>query len=91
MLFLLEQIFTLKGGFLLGLIRAYGKSVIHYKNERFLTGWGIYDRFGHDGLNDIKNWEYEEEMEWTITKFNGDWVTTFTYLTECPFRTKVKC
>ena len=73
------------------IIRAYGKSVIHYKNETFLTGWGIYDRFGLDGLNDICNWRYEEEMEWTITKFNGDWVTTFTHLTECPFRTKVKC
>ena len=73
------------------IIRAGGKSVIHYKNERFLSGWGIYERFGHDGLNDIENWEYEEEMEWTIVKHNGEWVTTFTHLTECPFRTKVRC
>ena len=73
------------------IIKACGKSVIHYKNERFVSGWEIYDRFGPDALSDISNWEFEEEMEWTITKFNGDWVTTFTHLTECPFRTKVKC
>jgi len=67
------------------------KSVIHYKNERFLTGWGIYDRFGHDGLNDIKNWKFEEEMEWLIKKWNGDLITSFTNLTECPFRTSIRC
>ena len=73
------------------IIRAFGKSIIHYKDETFLTGWGIYDRFGHDGLNDIENWRFEEEKEWTIIKFSGEWITTFTHLTECPFRTKVKC
>ena len=67
------------------------KSVIHYKNERFLTGWGIYNRFGLDGLNDIENWNFEEEMEWLIKKYNGDLITSFTKLTDCPFRTTIRC
>ena len=73
------------------LIRAYGKTIIDYKDITYLSPWEIYDKLGQDALDDIENWEFKEEMEWTITKFNGDWVTTFTYLTECPFRTKVKC
>ena len=73
------------------IIKSVGKTIIHYRNERFLTGWGIYDRFGIDGMNDIESWDFEEEKEWTITKFNGEWVTTFTELTQCPFRTTIRC
>jgi hypothetical protein len=73
------------------IITCDGQTIIHYKNERFLTPWGIFDMFGSDSLNDIENWKFEEEREWCIKKLNGDWVTTFTYLTECPFRTKVRC
>ena len=67
------------------------KSVINYKNERFLTAWGIYSRFGEEALNDIENWEFEEEMEWLIKRYNGDIVTSFTKLTDLPFRTSIRC
>ena len=73
------------------IIRAFGNTTIKYKNYTYGSPWSIVNDWGNDSLNDIENWVFEEEMEWTITKFNGDWVTTFTYLTECPFRTKVKC
>jgi hypothetical protein len=72
-------------------IRAYGTTTIKYKNYTYKSPWSIVDDWGMDSLDDVENWIIEEEMEWTITKFNGDWVTTFTHLTECPFRTKVKC
>ena len=73
------------------IIRVGGKTIIKYKNYTYGSPWSIVDDWGNDSLNDIENWEFEEEREWTITKFDGSWITTFTYLTECPFRTKVKC
>ena len=72
-------------------IRAFGKTTIKYKNYTYGSPWELVNDWGIDSLDDIGNWKFEEEMEWTIVKFNGDWVTTFTYLTECPFRTKVRC
>ena len=72
-------------------IKSCGKTIINYKDCTYISPWEIYDRLGQDALNDIENWEIEEEMEWTIVKHDGEWVTTFTHLTECPFRTKVKC
>tara|TARA_R110000824_G_scaffold141153_4_gene307601 strand:+ start:1790 stop:2203 length:414 start_codon:yes stop_codon:yes gene_type:complete len=67
------------------------KTNIKYKNESFLSPWGIYERFGIKGFEDMKNWRYEEEKEWVIKKFNGEWVQSFTKLTELPYRTKVRC
>ena len=68
-----------------------GRTIIKYKDYTYISPWEIYDTLGEDALNDIDNWVFEEEREWCIKKLNGDWVTTFTYLTECPFRTKVRC
>tara|TARA_R110000824_G_scaffold373664_4_gene564062 strand:+ start:320 stop:772 length:453 start_codon:yes stop_codon:yes gene_type:complete len=64
---------------------------ITYKGENFISPWEIYDRFGADSLNDMENWIFKEEKEWLIKKLDGSWIGTFTYLTECPFRTKVRC
>jgi hypothetical protein len=72
-------------------IKCDGRTIIKYKDYTYISPWEIYDTLGEDALNDIDNWVFEEEREWCIKKLNGDWVTTFTYLTECPFRTKVRC
>ena len=51
----------------------------------------IFECHGEQGLKDINEWVFLEERQWLIKKLNGDWVRPFTLLTECPFRTNVRC
>lgn len=68
-----------------------GETEIEYKGELFYSPWEIFDRFGEDSLLDINNWNFIVERQWLIRKLNGDWVKSFTLLTECPFRTVIRC
>jgi hypothetical protein len=68
-----------------------GFTSINYRGKDFVSPWEIYDTFGAESLDDIQNWIFREEKEWLIKKLDGSWIGTFTYLTECPFRTKVRC
>ena len=73
------------------IIIADGKTTIEYKDTIWFSPWMIFECHGVDGLNDIDNWVFKEERQWLIKKTNGDWVRPFTLLTECPFRTNIRC
>ena len=73
------------------IIIADGRTTIKYKNYTYGSPWSIVDDWGMDSLNDIENWVFLEERQWLIRKLNGDWVQPFTLLTECPFRTSIRC
>ena len=51
----------------------------------------IFECHGQEALDDIDNWVFTEEIQWLIKKINGEWVRPFTLLTECTFRTTVRC
>ena len=68
-----------------------GQSFIEYQGKPYISPWEIFDVFGEEGLKDIDNWTFKEERQWLIKKINGDWVKPFTLLTECPFRTSIRC
>ena len=68
-----------------------GTTRIKYKEVVYLSPWMIFECFGQQALDDIDNWEFLEERQWLIKKVNGDWVRPFTILTECPFRTSIRC
>ncbi len=73
------------------IIIADGKTVIKYKGTSYFSPWMIFECHGQQALDDIDNWEFKEERQWLIKKINGDWVRPFTLLTECPFRTTIRC
>ena len=68
-----------------------GKTTIQYKDTIYYTPWMIFECHGQEALDDIDNWVFREEKQWLIKKINGEWVKPFTLLTECPFRTTVRC
>tara|TARA_R100000315_G_scaffold61662_1_gene40696 strand:- start:155 stop:562 length:408 start_codon:yes stop_codon:yes gene_type:complete len=68
-----------------------GKTNIEYKGTLYVSPWMIFECHGEEGLKDIDNWDFKEERQWLIKKINGDWVQPFTLLTECPFRTTIRC
>jgi len=68
-----------------------GKTIIKYKDATWFSPWMIFECHGEQGLKDINEWVFLEERQWLIKKLNGDWVRPFTLLTECPFRTNVRC
>lgn len=68
-----------------------GKTTIQYKDTIYYTPWMIFECHGQEALDDIDNWVFTEEKQWLIKKINGEWVRPFTLLTECPFRTTVRC
>ena len=68
-----------------------GQSFIEYKGIPYLSPWMIFESHGESALKDIDNWVFKEEKQWLIKKTNGDWVQPFTLLTECPFRTSIRC
>lgn len=39
---------------------------------------------GIEILKDINSWEWKIEKEWQVEKKNGDFVTTFSTLSQCP-------
>jgi hypothetical protein len=67
------------------------RTVIKYKNRRYESPWDIYAEWGIKGFEDIEKWIYEEEKEWLIKKYNGEWVKTFSHLNKCPFRKSIRC
>ena len=73
------------------IIIADGETKIKYKDELYLSPWMIFECHGQSALDDIENWVFIEERQWLIKKINGDWVRPFTLLTECPFRTTIRC
>jgi hypothetical protein len=73
------------------IIIADGKTIIEYKGTSYFSPWIIFDCHGQQALEDIDNWHFKEERQWLIKKINGDWVRPFTLLTECPFRTTIRC
>jgi len=72
-------------------IIADGKCCIEYKGVPYLSPWMIFDCHGQTALDDIDNWIIKEERQWLIKKINGDWVRSFTLMTEIPFRTNIRC
>ena len=68
-----------------------GRSYIEYKGEPYLSPWIIFENYGQQALDEIDEWKFIEERQWLIKKINGDWVQPFTLLTECPFRTSIRC
>ena len=68
-----------------------GKTIIKYKDATWFSPWMIFECHGEQGLKDINQWVFVEERQWLIKKLNGDWVRPFTLLTECPFRTSIRC
>ena len=73
------------------IIVADGKTIIEYKGTSYLSPWMIFECHGQQAFDDIDNWHFKEERQWLIKKINGDWVRPFTLLTECPFRTTIRC
>ena len=73
------------------IIIADGRTTIEYKDTLYFSPWMIFKSHGEQGLKDINDWVFKEERQWLIKKLNGDWVQPFTLLTECPFRTTIRC
>ena len=73
------------------IIIADGRTYIEYKGIPYLSPWMIFESHGEEGLKDIDNWDFKEERQWLIKKINGDWIKSFTLMTEIPFRTSVRC
>jgi hypothetical protein len=67
-------------------------AVIKCEGEtRFLINGKVYNSIseaieinGDKILKDINSWEWKIEKEWQVEKKNGDFVTTFSTLSQCP-------
>ena len=66
-------------------------TLFNHKDELYLTPLMIFECHGQPALDDIENWVFIEERQWLIKKINGDWIKSFTLMTEIPFRTSVRC
>jgi len=67
-----------------------GKSLFSIGNKEYNSIDDAFDKLGVSILDTFEEWEWQMEKEWVIMK-DGEWVGSFTILTECPFRTKIRC
>ena len=72
------------------LILADGETEITYRDMKFTTVKDLCKHFGPSAIEDMDNWKFDVEMEWVVKK-NGQWITSFSNMYGCPFRTSVRC
>lgn len=72
------------------LILADGETEITYRDMKFTTVKDLCKHFGPSAIEDMDNWKFDVEMEWVVKK-NGQWVTSFSNMYGCPFRTNIRC
>ena len=67
-----------------------GESKFVVGEQEFSTIDEAIETLGMIVLENFDDWEWKIEKEWVVLKDNH-WVTSFTLLNECPFRTSVRC
>tara|TARA_R100000329_G_scaffold149813_2_gene141245 strand:+ start:1671 stop:2054 length:384 start_codon:yes stop_codon:yes gene_type:complete len=68
-----------------------GSSVINYRGSVFTDTESLVKKYGEKILSEHQTWDYKQEKEWLIKRLNGDWVDTFSKLSELKHRKKLRC
>tara|TARA_R110000824_G_scaffold372145_1_gene562222 strand:+ start:889 stop:1254 length:366 start_codon:yes stop_codon:yes gene_type:complete len=73
------------------LIKCEGESLFYLGNKKYNSIETAINENGITILNYINEWNWEVTKEWLVLKGNGEWVTTFSSMYCCPFRTAIRC
>jgi len=74
-----------------GYIYAGGHSRITYRGRAFDSVNELIDMYGNSAIDNFKEWLFEVEKEWVITRDGSDFIYSFTTLDKLPKTTKVRC
>jgi len=74
-----------------GYIYACGHSRITYRGRVFDSVKELIDINGNSAIDNFKEWLFEVEKEWVITRNGQDFIFSFTTLDQLPNRKKVRC
>jgi len=67
-----------------------GQSVFTYKNKEYNDFEELLNTIGSRAYSTFPNWQVGMEKEWTIRK-NGEWIGSFSNLSDMPYRKQVRC
>ena len=67
-----------------GIIVARGETEFFLKGKKFNSIYNAIREYDSGILNSINEWEWKEAKEWTVQSLNGNWISAFTLITECP-------
>lgn len=67
-----------------------GESEFDYEGTTYFDFQDLYDELGDEAYATFPDWNIVIEKEWCVKK-NGEWVASFSNISEMPFRTKVGC
>ena len=68
-----------------------GSSVINYQGHIFNDVQELVKKYGEKILSEYQTWDFKQEKEWLIKKLNGDWVGSFSKMSELKNRRKLRC
>ncbi len=74
-----------------GYIYAGGHSRITYRGRVFDSVNELIDMYGNSAIDNFKEWLFEVEKEWVVTRDGSDFIYSFTTLDKLPKTTKVRC
>ena len=73
------------------LIKCEGESLFYLGEKKYNNIETAITENGTDILKYINEWNWEITKEWLILKGNGEWITAFSSMYNCPFRTAIRC
>jgi len=65
-------------------IKCEGETLFYINGKSYSSIANAIQLLGLEILKDIKSWEWKVEKEWQVEKKNGDFITTFSTLGDCP-------
>lgn len=68
-----------------------GSSVINYRGSVFNDTEQLVEKYGERILSEYQTWDFKQEKEWLIKRLNGDWVDSFSKMSELKHRKKLRC
>ena len=68
-----------------------GSSVINYRGYVFSDTQELVKKYGEKILSEYQTWDFKQEKEWLIKRLNGQWVGSFSKMSELKHRKNLRC